>query len=123
MVEVDFSGNFLNSDNCKANDLGIFVNEGEMKPRSANGNTWNQLTMTVNVAEKEYAHSFRSAEGKRFQEAYGKDTKDWVEKKFKVVFIPYVDNNQTPPVVKQGVELIPVTEETQIPKETVSVQA
>ena len=124
MVEVDFSGNFLNAENCKANDLGVFINEGEMKPRSANGNTWNQLTMTVSVNEKEYSHSFRSAEGKRFQEAYGKDTKDWVGKKFSIVFIPYVDNSKETPIVKQGVELIPVEEtDVEVPKEAVSVQA
>lgn len=124
MVEVDFSGNFLNADNCKPNELGVFIDEGEMKERSNNNNTWNQLTITVEVGEKQYSHSFRSAEGKRFQDAYGKDTKDWIGKKFSIVFIPWVDKSTGTPVVKQGAELIPVEEKTEeSPKQVASVQA
>lgn len=107
MVEVDFSGNFLNADNCKANDIGAIVDEGELKEKSKNGNTWNQLTVSVEVNEKKYSHSFRSSEGKRFQEVYGKDTKDWVGKKFKIIFVPYVDADKN---IKQGVEIIPLEE-------------
>lgn len=108
MVEVDFSGNFLNSDNCKANDIGTFLDEGKLIDRSANGKTWKQLTMTVEVNQKQYSHSFRSAEGKRFQEAYGKETKGWIGKQFKVEFVPYVDNDKK---IQQGVELVPLEEQ------------
>lgn len=110
MVEVDFSGNYLNADNCKAGDVGVFIDEGEMKPRTANNKTWDQLSITVQVAEKDYTHGFRSAEGRRFQEVYGKDTKDWIGKKFQIVFIPWVDKNDNN-VIKQNVELIPIEEE------------
>lgn len=109
MVEVDFSGNYLNADNCKVSDVGVFIDEGEMKPRTMNGKTWEQLSITVQVAEKEYSHSFRSAEGRRFQDTYGKDTKLWIGKKFSVVFIPWVDKNDNN-VIKQNVELIPAEE-------------
>lgn len=109
MVEVDFSGNFLNADNCKADDMGIFIDEGKLEERSKNGKTWNQLIITVELAEKKYSHSFRSAEGKRFQEVFGKDTKDWIGKKFKIVFIPYVDKNDNNKI-KQGVEIVPIVD-------------
>ncbi len=31
MVEADFSGNFLNSENCKDEDIGVILTEGEYK--------------------------------------------------------------------------------------------
>lgn len=113
MVEVDFSGNFLNAENCKANDIGVIIDEGKLKERSNNGNTWNQLTVTVEINEKQFSHSFRSQEGKRFQETFGNDTQAWVGKKFAVVFIPYVDKNDNNKI-KQGVEIVPKTEETPV---------
>ena len=107
MVEVNFSGNFLNSENCKANDLGVFINEGEMIDRESKGKKWQQLMMSVQVNEKEYSHGFRSSEGKKFQEAYSNDTKNWIGKKFSIVFIPWVDKDDNNKI-KQNVELIPV---------------
>ena len=119
MVEVDFSGNFLNSENCKANDIGVIIDEGELKEKSKNGNTWNQLVTTVEFNGKQYSHSYRSAEGKRFQEAFGKDTKTWVGQKCKALFIPYVDKDKN---IQQGVELVPVKDEFAV-KEVASIQA
>jgi len=113
MVEVDFSGNFLNAENCKENDVGVIIDEGKLKERTSNGNTWNQLTITVEVNEKQFSHSFRSQEGKRFQETFGADTKTWVGKKFSVIFIPYVDKNDNNKI-KQGVEIYPKTEDSQV---------
>lgn len=107
MVEVDFSGNFLNADNVKPKDKGVFIDEGELRERTKSGSTWKQLVIGVEFAEKKYSHSFKSAEGKRFQELYGKDTKAWIGKLCEVVHIPYVDNEKK---IRQGVELIPVEE-------------
>ena len=107
MVEVDFSGNFLNADNCKANEIGVFIDEGKLEERTKGDRTWNQLMITVEVGEKQYSHSFRSAEGKRFQEAYGKDTKSWVGKKFKATHVPWVDADKK---IRQSVEIIPEVE-------------
>ena len=118
MVEVNFSGNFLSAENCKANDVGVFVDEGTLNERSKNGKTWNQLSISVEVGEKKYNHSFRSSEGKRFQEAYGKETKNWIGKKFKITFIPYVDNEKK---IQQGIELVPEVD-IESPKEVSSVQ-
>lgn len=120
MVEVDFSGNFLNADVCKANDVVVFVDEGELKPRSKGESTWNVLIITVEHEEKQYSHSFRSSEGKRFQDLHGKDTQKWIGKKGKVTLIPWVDKNDNNKI-KHNVELIPVDEES--PKEVASVQA
>ncbi len=109
MVEVDFSGNFLNADNCEADDIGVFIDEGKLIDREKNGNQWKQLVITISVAEKEYVHSFRSQEGKRFQDTYGKDTKNWIGQKFKTVFIPWVDKNDNNKI-KSNVEIIPFEE-------------
>ena len=130
MVEVDFSGNFTNADNCEANKIGVFIDEGELKDRTANGNTWKQSVMTVEVDQKQLKHSFRSSEGKRFQDEYGKDTKEWVGKKFKVTHVPWVDKSDVNnPQIRHNVELVPYneevksTEEVEVPKEVESVQA
>jgi len=107
MVEVNFSGNFLSSENCKVDDIGTIIDEGTLNERSKNGKTWQQLTVTVEVNQKQYSHSFRSSEGKRFQELYGTDTKKWIGKQFKILFIPYVDNEKK---IQQGVEIAPLEE-------------
>jgi hypothetical protein len=109
MVEVDFSGNFLSSENCKAGDIGTFIDEGKLVDRSKNGKTWKQLNITVEVNQKQYTHSFRSSEGKRFQETFGKDTKLWVGKQFKVTLVPYVDGKE----IKQNVEIVPLQEKVE----------
>lgn len=111
MVEVDFSGNYLSAENCKPNDIGFIVNEGSLIDRTKNVKTWKQLTMTIDINQKQFSHSFRSAEGKKFQELYGKDTKLWIGKKVMVTFIPYVDGKE----IKQNIELIPVEEEIKLP--------
>ena len=113
MVEVDFSGNFLNADKCKAGDIGTFVDEGEMREKSANGKTWNQLVITVDINGEQLAHSFRSSEGKKFQDLHGKETKNWVGKQFRTVFIPWVDKNDNN-TIKQNVEIVPL--ETSAPR-------
>lgn len=105
MPIVDFSGNFLNSENCKAGDIGFFLDEGKLSEKINNGKKWNQLSITIEINKKQYTHSFRSAEGKRFQTIYGNDTKNWVGKQFKVTFVPYVDENKQ---IKQGIEIFPV---------------
>lgn len=108
MVVVDFSGNFLNAENCKAGDIGFFIDEGKLLEKTNKGKKWNQLTVTVDINQKQYSHSFRSAEGKKFQEKYGNDTKLWIGKKFKVTFVPYIDESTGSKVIKQGVEIVPV---------------
>jgi hypothetical protein len=105
MVEVDFSGNYLNAENSKPNDLGVFIDEGKFIDKSKGSKTWKQLSITVEVSQKQYIHSFRSAEGKKFQDAFGKDTKQWIGKKFKVTHIPYVKEDKS---IGYNVELIPV---------------
>jgi len=104
MVEVDFSGNYLSAENCKPNDIGFILDEGKYEDKSKNGKTWKQLSISVEVNQKHYTHSFRSSEGKRFQDAYGKDTKLWIGKQFTITHIPYVNNEKQ---IKQNVEIIP----------------
>lgn len=112
MVVVDFSGNFLSAENCKAGDIGFFIDEGKLIPKTSKGRTWNQLTVTVDINQKQYSHSFRSAEGKKFQTLYGNDTKTWIGKQFKVTFVPYIDESTGTKVIKNGIEIVPVEEKS-----------
>jgi hypothetical protein len=62
------------------------------------------LSITVDINQKQYIHTFRSAEGKRFQDTFGKDTKLWIGKQFTVMHIPYVTADKK---VGQNVEIVP----------------
>lgn len=105
MVAVDFSGNFLSPENCKPGDIGTFIDEGKLIPRTKNGKTWNQLNITVDINQKQYTHSFRSAEGKKFQTLHGSDTKTWIGKQFKVIDAPWVDDEKK---IQKGIEIEPI---------------
>lgn len=99
----DFSGNFTNGENCPLNAVGVFIDEGEMRP----GKFGDQLVITVEVNGSQMSHTFRNPEGRRMQVAYGKDTNKWIGKKFKITHIPYVNREKE---IKQRVELIPFNE-------------
>lgn len=107
MVEVDFSGNFTSSDNCPENDIGVFLNEGKFVDKGTGNKTWKQFTIDIEVNSKHLTHGMRNSEGKRFQDAYGKDTKTWIGKKFKITHIPYVKQDRS---IGKNVELIPLIE-------------
>ena len=107
MVEVDFSGNFTNPENCKAGDIGTFLDEGKLEDKTFNGRTWKQLSISVEINQKRLTHSFKSAEGRRFQDKHGKDTKNWIGKQFKVVYVPYINKEKA---LSNAVEIVPLEE-------------
>lgn len=102
---ADFSGNFTNADNCHENDTGIVLTEGVLEEKeNFKGDLYMSLTIDIEVNGKKLMHSPRMQEGKNLVRIWGKETKDWVGKKFKTHVINYKSMGQT----KQCIELEPL---------------
>ena len=107
MVIPDFSGNFTNPLNCKTGSKGVVISEGEIESKkSMKGDDYDQLTIEVEVNGKRLKHSIRMLEGRKLQDVWGADTKDWIGRKFETTIINYTSFGQQ----KQAVELVPVKE-------------
>lgn len=105
MVETDFSGNFTNIDNCAENDVGVVLTEGIIETKTnLKGEPYTQLTIDVEVNGKKLQHSPRMTEGKVLQKAWGKDSKDWIGKKFSCKVVHYRTYGQE----KTCIEIVPV---------------
>ena len=107
MVLTDFSGNFTNVDNCNGNDIGVVTGEGKIETKTnLKGEPYEQLTIDVEVNEKKLQHSPRMSEGKELQKAWGKDSKDWIGKKFSCKVVNYRAYGQE----KTCIEIVPIKE-------------
>jgi hypothetical protein len=85
MVEADFSGNFLNAENCKDGDIGTILTEGEYKEmKNFKGETFSQLVLDIEINNKKLTHNPKTLEGRELVKQWGKDTKKWVGKQFSV---------------------------------------
>ena len=105
MVTVDFSGNYTNSENCSENDIGTILTEGIYEEKeSFNGQKYQQLNIDVEINGKRLIHSPRMAEGKKLVYSWGRETKDWIGKKFLCHVVNYKAMGQT----KQVIEIEPV---------------
>lgn len=105
MVTADFSGNFTNPDNCHENDIGVITGEGQYQDKkNLKGEVYKQLTIQVEINGKSLEHSPRMLEGKKLVKAWGKETEDWVGKKFTCKIVHYRSYGQE----KSCVELEPL---------------
>lgn len=104
-MEVDFSGNYTNSENCHENDIGTITSEGEQEEKeSFAGKKYMQTTIDVELNGKELVHTIGITEGKALVAVWGKETKEWIGKKFKCHVVRYVSQGQT----KQKIEIEPI---------------
>lgn len=86
MVTADFSGNFLNVENSHDNDIGVILTEGKYEEKkNFKGETYTQLVLDIEVNGKKLTHNPKTLEGKELVAKWGKDTKNWIGKKFSVV--------------------------------------
>lgn len=108
MVQVDFSGNFTNPENCKQGDIGVVIDEGEYETKTNNkGKEYRQFSFEIEVNGKQLTHSPSFGEGKELQNFWGKESKNWIGKKFKISIVTYLSYG----VKKQKVELEPIIEQ------------
>jgi len=100
MVETDFSGNFVNAENTKDGDVMEMLDEGKFEEKD-----WGKIlniNVEVNGLKKIYSPSRDT--GKRFQKAWGRDSKNWIGKKAKAFIVNYKSFGNT----KQAVEFEPI---------------
>lgn len=84
MVEADFSGEYLNADNAKVDDIIVIVGKPtvELKQGKTGAYTATNVPIEINKKPKTYTPSRES--GQRMVDAWGKEMDDWVGKKAKI---------------------------------------
>ena len=111
MVEADFSGDFLNTENCKDGDIAEFTGEGQYVEREVDYNGKKSVRKILNlpilINGKERIYSPGRDSGRKLVALFGKETKNWVGKKAQAKYVNYKSFGQT----KTCVELEPIAEE------------
>lgn len=95
MVEADFSGDYLNVENCKDGDIGTILEEGSYNTKEFSGVTRLILDIPVEVNGIKKIYSPFKETGKKFIKAWGKETKDWKGKKFNISHVKYSSYGET----------------------------
>lgn len=85
MAINDFSGKFLNVKSTEDGDIIEIMNECVMK--YSEGLKKECPEMDVKRGDKIMVYNPSDKAGRAFQEAWGKDSKDWIGKKFQVLHI------------------------------------
>ena len=105
MVIADFSGNFLNAENCHNEDIGVILSEGSnTKRKDKQGKEYTALDLEVEVNNKRLVYGVFSPVGRVLIKKWGNDTKNWVGKKFKCLIVNYTSYG----VTKKRVDIEPI---------------
>jgi hypothetical protein len=86
-MEVDFSGEYLTADNTKDGDVALILDEGEFVDNA--DKTRKIFNLKVQINGKTKIYSPWDKEGQILVKAWGNDTTNWIEKKFKVLHVAY----------------------------------
>lgn len=81
----DFSGDFLNYDSTNDGDIVTILDEGKVEHNEVLKKDLFNITVEVNKNRKIYSPNNKA--GRALQEAFGKDTKEWVGKQFTILHI------------------------------------
>jgi hypothetical protein len=85
MVQVDFSGDFLNYDSSQDGDICTILNECKLVyNETLKKDMWD---MEVEHNKKTKTFSPNNKSGNALVDAFGKDSKDWIGQQFEVVHI------------------------------------
>lgn len=85
MVETDFSGDFLNYDSTQDGDIVTILGEGKVEFNDNPKIMRDMFNMPVEKNGKKMTYSPNNSAGKLLQEAFGKDSKNWIGKQFSVL--------------------------------------
>ena len=109
MVEADFSGSFLNSDNAPEGSKIVIVGKATIEEKKGPTGTYlaTNIPVEINKVAKVYTPSRES--GLRFIEAWGKEMDAWIGK---VATIKHV-LKQVKGVTKKYIEAYPVEEKAE----------
>jgi hypothetical protein len=81
----DFSGEFVNYDGTSDGDIAEIVNEGKVEYNEALKKDMFNIQVKLNDKVKTYSPNNKS--GQALQAAFGKDTKNWIGKKFQILHV------------------------------------
>jgi hypothetical protein len=86
-MEINVGGDYLNADNCKTGDVVEFLDEGVKSViKRANGEK-EVYNFRVKCNSKEIIFTPSGKTLKQFVDAWGKESKNWVSKKFSVKIV------------------------------------
>jgi hypothetical protein len=81
----DFSGDFLNYDGSNDGDICIILDEGKVEFNEALKK--NMFNLHVEKNGKTLTYSPNNTAGRALTEAFGRDTKEWIGKKFSILHV------------------------------------
>jgi hypothetical protein len=81
----DFSGDFLNYDSTQDGDIITILDEGKIEFNETLKK--NMFNIHVKKGEKTLTWSPNNSHGRAVQTAFGKDSKDWINKKVQILHI------------------------------------
>jgi hypothetical protein len=79
----DFSGDFLNLDSTQDADIIEILDEGKEEFNSVLKK--DMFNIHVRKGDKVMTYSPNNTSGRLLQDAFGKDSKDWIGKKFQII--------------------------------------
>ena len=82
---TDFSGDFLNYDCTQDGDICTILDEGKVEYNETLKKDLFNLKVGINEKVKTYSPS--NTAGRALQEAFGKDSKEWIGKKFTILHV------------------------------------
>jgi hypothetical protein len=81
----DFSGDYLNYDGTEDGDMVTILTEGKVEYNETLKKEMFNIDVEHNQKKKVYSPSNKA--GKTLQDAFGKDTKNWIGKQFQIIHI------------------------------------
>ena len=107
MVEADFSGNYLNSDNAIDDSLWVIVSKPKVEEKTGEYGTYNETTMDVESEGKKKIYAPSRESGNKMVVSWGKEMDNWLSKKFNIRHVLKQVKGET----KTYIEAYPVVEE------------
>ena len=86
-MEVEFGGDYLNIESSKDGEIAEITGEGEYVEIDFQGIKKKVFNIPINVSGTKKIYTPGNKAGKILIKSFGKDTKNWIGKKFEVVHI------------------------------------
>lgn len=88
MVEVDFGGDYLNAETSKDGDICEIMGEGAYEEKEIKGKKKKLFNLPVRLnGTKDLIYTPGAKAGKELMRAWGKDSKNWIGKKFQIKIV------------------------------------
>lgn len=103
-MKADFSGEFLNADNAKDNDVITILGKPTVQEKEHNNRKYTSTDIPVEINKKSKIYSPSRESGNRMVEAWGEEMDSWVGKQAKIKHVL----KQVAGVTKTYIEAYPI---------------